>query len=337
MSDESTKGTGKHSKLMSFMKNEIGYWAGLGSAVITLICAPFVTIIPVWAWIIWLVVVGLIIITLVVKLVGFIKKSIATKSELKEFYNKKIIDEIHLCHNQYKECSEEIHKYFHNMRDCLCGISFEGDDNSNYLEQILRNACSDIETIFSKLWKNEKVSVCVKRIVTEKQMDQDFAKWKIETIARSASTKQSRNKNNRNPVLITDNSDFMIIISPDFEDSVFSCMDLTKVKQEFQETYNEVYKNSTKDFLKYYKSTIVVPIRIQVDKMNCKIRDSWVDGINYHLVGFLCIDTEDVFSGCVSLFDTGVELAKALADILYKLIENSLVANTTKKEYSYNE
>lgn len=37
MSDESTKGTGKHSKLMSFMKNEIGYWAGLGSAVITLI------------------------------------------------------------------------------------------------------------------------------------------------------------------------------------------------------------------------------------------------------------------------------------------------------------
>lgn len=315
----------------TIIKNEAGYWLGVFSALITIIYAPFVKIVPIWAWIVWLIVIGLTIIVIAFKLAMFIRKSVASKSELQEFYNKKISSEIHMCHDQYKECSEEIHKFFHNIRDNLCSISFNCD-NSNYLEQILRNACSDIEAIFNKLWKNQKVSVCIKHIITEKQMDKDFRQWKIETIARSSSTRQSRNKNNKKPVLITDNSDFMIIISPDFEDSVFSCMDLTKVKKEFQETYNEVYRNSTKDFLKYYKSTIVVPIRVQVDKMNPQLRESWIENIDYHLIGFLCIDTEDVFSGYVSQFDSGIELAKALADILYKLMENSLVANIQKGE-----
>ena len=51
--------------------------------------------------------------------------------------------------------------------------------------------------------------------------------------------------------------------------------------------------------------------------MNPQLRESWIENIDYHLIGFLCIDTEDVFSGYVSQFDSGIELAKALADILY--------------------
>lgn len=338
--ENKNKGKENKGKVSLFLKNEIGYWAGLISAVITIICAFEKAPIPLWLYIIWILFITAVIIALVCKSYEFVKKSAVTANEINKYYEEKLLknyeEKLLKCYDQFKDSTEEIHKFFHNMRDHICTYNYfiKKQGSENYLEQMFRNVCSDIESIFNKLWINEKVSVCIKRIIPQNQsnIDNDFMNWEVETIARSISTKQCRNKNNKKRVKIEENSDFLIIISPEYEDSVFSCMDLTKVNKEFFETYNRPYRNSTKDYLKYYKSTIVAPIRIQVDKMNPKVRPKWMEGIDYHLVGFLCIDTEKVFSGNPVQFDIGVEIAKASADMLYNLIENVLVTTTINKE-----
>lgn len=83
----------------------------------------------------------------------------------------------------------------------------------------------------------------------------------------------------------------------------------------------------------YYNSTIVLPIRIETTqkesrKGNCK---------NYHLLGFLCIDTLQPFTKEEqSLFYLGVEYAKAIADSMYHQVLNYFytrieIANKDKK------
>ena len=226
-------GKKKDDKKKSFsLKKEVGYWSALASSIATLVSVPFLETIPTWAKLSWLIITGAIIIILAIKMMVFITKSIPTRKELEEHYKEKMQESLQECHNQYKECSEEIHKYFHNMRDNICSCSLADTTDERYVEHILRNVCSDIESIFSILWnKKEKVSVCIKKIVLEEDMNDDYKNWKVETIARSSGTKQSRNNDNRKPVAITENSDFLIIVSPKYADSVFSCMDLTKVKQ----------------------------------------------------------------------------------------------------------
>lgn len=321
------------------LKDEIGFWLGLASSVIGILCVPLKEKVPTWAWVLWLAVIGIVITILSYKFVCFIQNSVATKQEVIEHYKKKIIFERNSYDKQFRECFEELHKYFHDFRDYLCSALFKSG-NGEFIEPVMKNICGGIEAIFKTIWKNEKISVCIKKIVVEDNMNCDFHTWRVETIARSFSTKQSRNKNNKRPVLITENSDFLVIVSPDYEDTVFSCMDMTKVKQQFLNIYKIEYRNSTPDFLKYYKSTIVVPIRIQVDKMNPEFIKPWMKSIDYHLIGFLCIDTEGIFSGSETQFDTGIEVAKALADSLYKLFEpsipNSRISNNQIefKEYS---
>lgn len=311
--------------MKSFIKAEAGYWIGLVSGLVTIICAFLNSNLPLWIVILWLTLITVTIIVIAIRVAIFIKNSMVTKKEIINRGKNITHEKIKKCHEQYKICSEEVHKYFHNMRDVICSYSPETLQDDSFFEQVLRNVCSDIESIYKTLWPGYRSSVCLKRIIVEPNMEQDYEKWKVETIARSSGTKQSRNKHNHKAVSILENSDFYIIISPEYEDSVFACMDLTKVKESFWKKYKKEYRNSTEKYINIYKSTIVAPIRIQVDKMNPILRKDWMNGISFHLVGFLCIDTETIFRGSTSEFDIGIELAKATADILYKLIENRLI------------
>jgi hypothetical protein len=68
-------------------------------------------------------------------------------------------------------------------------------------------------------------------------------------------------------VFVSENTDFSSIIEGYdqlFKDS-FICLNLEQLCNKWKEAGRE-FKNSTKDFLNDYKSTIVTPIRIR----NCK-------------------------------------------------------------------
>lgn len=320
-SEHSTQGA------VGYFKESIGYWLGLISSILTII-GFFVKEVPLWLCVTWFVIVGGFVVVLFADFLKHIMRNAVSESEYEEYYRLQAIERVRECQISFKKCAEELHKHFHNMRDVLCSYKTSSDFDSDYFEQILRNVCTEIEVAFSKIWEHEKISVCIKRIIVDDNMQEDFTQWRIETMARSIGTKQDRNLHNKEPVLIANNSDFKVIIDPQYGDSVFTCMDLTKVKETFLDTYKEEYRNSTEDYIKYYKSTIIAPIRVRTSKMNKGINAPWTNKISYHILGFLCIDTEEVFSDGVELFDTGIELAKALADILYKLVELSILPST---------
>lgn len=309
-----------------FLKNEFGYWTGVISGITSLILA-FIKV-DFWVNIIWLSIVSINIIWLSIRFFKFLRDSAISQKELEEYYNSLLNENIQVYYNQHKLCCEKIHTFLHNIRD-YCGDYSKCEDQM--LEQICVNTCSYIENIFTSLWQNNKVSVCIKKIVTDNIMNNNFEEWGVATIARSAGTKQDRYQLYSETPLISENSDFKIIISPKYKDSVFSCLDLTKVDEEFIDKYGEKYKNSTLNYLDKYKSTIVAPIRIKINKANPIIKPICNKDHQYHLVGFLCIDTEDIFKGDSILFNSGIELAKGFADALYKLFENNIIIHKERE------
>ena len=219
-----------------------------------------------------------------------------------------------------KNYSGKLHYLIHHIRDELNVNALE--NNVSRLENFAFNACCEIEAIYKKLWNTEDVSVCIKRVIaTGKETDD----WEIKTLARSANVDNDRHEGKSTTV--GENSDFKVILSPEYQAVTFACMDLNKVQHAFIKEFRIPYKNSTKDYLKKYQSTIVAPIRIESSKMNPKIQKEFLN-IDYHIIGFLCIDTKKIFRHGTELkFDAGIEIAKATADSLYKIFESNILIN----------
>ena len=218
-----------------------------------------------------------------------------------------------------------MHILAHDIRNYTCA---ESHMDNKYTELVCRNICEQIQKIFNHLWNKNQVSVCIKRIVAGKNTNANYREWKTETIAGNYSDHNRYNLDDKKTP-ITNDSDFFIIVSPDHIDSIFSCSDLTKVEEEFLKKYGMKYEKFPTNYLEFYKSTIVAPIRIKSSNVNPSLRNNNMG--NYHLVGFLCIDTKEVFSEDEILFEIGVELTKTFADMLYKLLENNIVYYVNKK------
>ena len=265
------------------------------------------------------------------RLFKFIENSKATKEELQQMYDNKLNEEVQDSMKMFDGSTDNVHKYCHSMRDRTCEIGNAEIASSNMLETTCINICNDVERVLQSIWKNHKISVCIKQLDDSSCNESDFKKWKLITIARSGGSKTNRNENNSIPVTIGDNSDFEVIVSPEFQDSIFACKDLTQIDKEFFEKYKKEYRNSTKNYIDLYKSTIVAPIRVQASKASKKINNARIGG-NYHLVGFLCVDTAEIFTEDDILFSMGINYTKSFADILYTFFENVIISFAEGKE-----
>lgn len=312
-----------------WIKNECGYWIGLISGLFTIINQFFDT--PTWFKMLSGGVAVLFLGLFLERVYRFLVNSSPTRDELEQECKLEMESIIKDKNTNLLEISDNMHKYCHNMRDYLCELEHTPFDSVSLLNSVCINICNDIERTIRGILEVNKVSVCIKQLVESSCQDDDYKKWKVVTVARSGSTDMQRNVNNSKPVLIEDNSDFEVIISPEYMDSIFACKDLTRVEEEFIKQYGKKYKNSTKNYINFYKSTIVVPIRVQEEKANIPKVKKCVNC--YHLIGFLCVDTKEVYQGDADVFDVAINYTKTFADLLYKFFESiSNIRNSTVRE-----
>jgi len=237
------------------------------------------------------------------------------------------------CEKNLQSIFISLHKIFHSVRDCTSQIKRKKVDKE-FLEASSKNICDAISELFQTIF-NEQAAVCIKLTNTNSISNKDIDQWKLETIARSNSTNPDRSAYDSKDCYVKDNSDFYIIVSDSYKDNLFASQNLQNINDTFREVYHMEYRNSRTlengtDYLEYYHSTIVVPIRIK--RCNVSKILAMPEGIDYHILGFLCIDSMSEFDkNKTELFNSGIEIAKSLADSLYHLYESYLIREIEEK------
>lgn len=246
------------------------------------------------------------------------------KSIFKTSYAKSELEKDHYLRNI--NLAKEIHKYFHNLRNYIESINVEKIISYSDVEEQGKTICNFVEkfynTLFSGFLDKHNICVCIKLVKTNTLFNEDYNSWSMETLARSTSTPQDRFNIDKKLVKIEENSDFQIILSEKYPDDLFSFSDMSNIREDFLKIYETPYKNSRgENFLDYYRSTIVVPIKID-GKFAPNIINKYENIDNKDLIlGFLCIDSMKEFktSAEKNIFSVGVEYGKSFADSLYIL------------------
>ena len=225
---------------------------------------------------------------------------------------------------KFSSALEIIKNYNFDYTDTLAAINNGNIATYEQLDQLLRRISTCIEEL-SRGILQERVCVCIKMIETKSAMDEDYLKWNIKTIARSQATKRKRTNKDARSVLVSDNSDFLTIIegNDSIHSDSFIVPNLPGLIEVWRNSGRE-YKNSTNRFLDDYKSTIVFPIRIEASAASKTIRESSLSSClaNYHIIGFLCLDSMRIFEKEDQSFGEAAELLESFADSLYPLLES---------------
>ena len=231
------------------------------------------------------------------------------------------------------EVGKYLHKFEHNIRDDM-GFGDEEISNRDFFINLCKSICNDTQSVIASLLDDDKVSVSIKKIITDEFVDTNYLEWQVETIARCSKSDPKRDRDS-SPKYISENSYLEIIVSPDYVDTVFVSQNLINITTDFIKFYNKQYTNSTKNYLKYYKSTIVVPIRIEASKIGAELAGTLPNNLQYYVIGFLCIDSLKTYDDS-QLFYAAEEFSKTIADSIYKLFEKNIIAVLNKEARGWN-
>lgn len=219
------------------------------------------------------------------------------------------------------DIAESMHQFFHDLRLKIFKMQKDIDKYKNHelfytmIKDVCTKLCEDISS-FIKAKTGKDFSVCIKMINSDA----------VVTLSRSGKDMRTRNEldeirqNNNSPVLIKDNTAFSSILNENAftgQKAVFACSNLYMLKILGRFNKNKIYKNSTPNFLKYYKSTIVVPIRIS-NKYNVFNHNHYKKNNNI-VIGFLCIDYKKPISK--ALKNELVGYIKGFGDSLFILFK----------------
>ncbi|EOS79240.1 hypothetical protein C817_02940 [Dorea sp. 5-2] len=208
--------------------------------------------------------------------------------------------------------SEGIYQFLHDFRNLYFGITKTHKDKQDsistltrevreYMRHSLDGLCAILNSFTRK-----KICACIKLIETEdgkliledKESVEDNKKQKkgidiekatVRTFVRSTNSDLKRGGGDKSKVgpKLRENTAFMEIIDSDGDntESYFYKGNLLKYEKELSKT-GRIYKNSTVNWKQYYKSTIIVPIRIAHEHLYHTKENEY-----YDIIGFLCIDS----------------------------------------------
>lgn len=163
----------------------------------------------------------------------------------------------------------------------------------------------------------QKVSSCVK--IIEPAEDLDYLNASVYTFCRSSNSDPQRtvydDECRKRKILICDNTDFNKIVEPAKSVSCFYAPDLIAYKKGLRKIGDD-YDNTNSHWEKFYKSTIVVPIRIANQRNpNNELENS------YTILGFLCVDSKSTHAFEESQKSFYKPIVKAFAALLYSVLE----------------
>lgn len=178
--------------------------------------------------------------------------------------------------------------------------------------KMLDSVCSIFEDITRK-----KICACIKIISFSN--DQEPL---VYTLARSKNTSNDRQENDKNAFrLLRENTDFNVLsYGPD---QFFYSRSLKKTDKRLLKKRGVHYCNNSPNYgqeYKYYKSTIVVPIKYQ---QSFNTGEYIVHLDNSSVLGFLCIDSisERAFGESKDISDRNIKLLKSFATCFFVLLD----------------
>lgn len=191
--------------------------------------------------------------------------------------------------------------------------SFLTSITKTYLISMLDKLCD----IFHA-YTGSDFDACIK-IIGKENENVDFDKINEEnatvyTFLRSGKMKPARvGSVNNDPVLISKNTDFQYIISPPdfYRKKYFYEQNLQKFDEYLMKQHRERYQNTTEDYWDFYRAALVVPIHISRTHLYFSQKN------NYHIVGFLCIDTMSTQAFIPEYEEQFVKIAKSFAAVMY--------------------
>ena len=203
----------------------------------------------------------------------------------------------------------------------------------------LNNVCEKIKKCFELLFQlhlDEKCSfgVCIKEIKTFEIFDDDPSTWSTQTIARACENYTERSDRDDVYQKVSDNTSFFEILETKQKNYGLPWVsrNLEELKKNYENCGKE-YRNPDSRYLRYYKSTIVVPIKQKKQYVSNVVKEFGKDNSkgNEHYLAFLCIDSSRTFSGEEQpLVDALTTFATIFAQLLYPFLEEHLV-NMIKK------
>lgn len=236
-----------------------------------------------------------------------------------------------LANDRMKITSETYHNLLHNARNVYfhvmhqhktkqLTVSLLTDTYKAELQNVLDSLCGIMES-FTK----RDISACIKLIEysnqtrrTGRNRDEVVSNdIRLSTFCRSTNSDSGRSEYevaNKRPIVLKENTDFFEIISTENTKNYFYQGNLPKYADELHKL-GKAYNNTNPDWSRYYRSTIVVPIRIEFKLLyHQKKNDA------YHVIGFLCVDSmyTDAFTSKQERYN--VEVARSFADIVYVLL-----------------
>lgn len=226
-----------------------------------------------------------------------------------------------LADRRMKDTSYHFHKTSHDSRDVFFDILHSRnlkELTDNELNRIYKSQLSTILDYLCHIMKSfteREVSACIKLISyskTEETIDEENAE--LVTFCRSHNSVTDRNNyERRKPILLKDNTDFKDIISSENNKDYFYQGDLKQYDQDLK-ALGKRYENSNANWEKYYRGTVVVPIRIEFDKIYHTKRNP------YHILGFVCVDSMHIDAFTTKQETYNVDVVKAFADHIYILL-----------------
>lgn len=183
---------------------------------------------------------------------------------------------------------------------------------NNFLQKSLDDICE-----IYKEFSYQDISACIKYIDSVGEIDREKAT--IKTFVRSSSTDPKRNENDDNfsgPIFVKENTDFYSILSPNSTNrkSYFYQRNLIQYAKDAEKN-GDSYNNSTKNWERYYKSTIVVPISIANKRLFFNSRKDC-----YDVIGFLCIDSLSTDAFLEKDERYNIDVAQAFAAEMYVIL-----------------
>ena len=247
---------------------------------------------------------------------------------------KRNIEKTHLAIR--KETGELFHRFFHDLRDCNSFLDKNRDVNQEVFKDKATLLCNQIEKIFNRML-DAKTAVCIKLFRTDTILDKDIDEWEIQTFVRSSSTSDERYQYDRKSDKIIENTDFEIIlrdVGKAKQKDFFYAVNIKKYIDYFEKESGEKFRNSHENY--QYNSAIVVPIRIKASNMHPELKKLCTDKDYFHVVGFLCIDTEETFDDVkhnykYSQFMSSLKYACAISDSMYHFFESYLIKEISMK------
>lgn len=222
-----------------------------------------------------------------------------------------------------KKVTSNMHNLLHSVRDIYFDVMHSYKKNTlnehwlakTYqieLPKILDNLCS-VMTAYTSY----EVSACIKLITYKDPEDTiDLDNATLVTFCRSTNSDHNRSsyESSSTPILLHDNTDFFEVVSKNFEKTYFYQNNLIAYDKQLQQN-GERYRNSNPNWSSYYRGTIVVPIRIQYEKLYHLKQDD-----AYHIIGFLCVDSMSTDAFTKKHEKYNVDLVYAYADVIYILL-----------------